>query len=704
MLRTRNTTALSLVIAISMAASSAYAQTSQVEPEDKDYELDTVVVTASKTGAQELQSVPLAVQAFSGEDLKVRNINTIDDLISSVPGAYEGQRQSVASRSYNLRGAGGSNANGDSPIGYYLDDVPFIVTNFGIAPPVRFLDMERVEVLRGPQGTLYGQGSSGGVFIFHTRDPNLNEMEWSAELEASQTKDAVGDNFGMAAAVSVPIIKDRLAVRISGGTSENPGWADEYYGDFDGTPDATGVNGSKNDDIRIVALAKPTDNVTLRAQYWHFQPRQDFLGNMASVDPAYYANTAGQPSYGNGDFKLMSFTANVDFENFSITSATSDLSGNFGIYIPIAPAGYFSSQFYPEMFAQEIRANSTGEGPLHWLVGASYQDGQGPQENTLELPVVLINADNNTLTKNYAVFGEVSYDLFGGKLVPLVGLRQYHDKRTFEDATSSIPTEKDVTTWRANLSYVPTENLTMFITASTGFRAGIVQSQVQVASLELAGVPAQVGLDPETSQNYEFGLKWRTPDRSLTVGLNLYQTEYTDLQTSTPGAIDGVDGFSNFGDGTSKGIDLEVNWATPIEGLSLNAVGNFNDSKFDRVEPAVQAALPLFKPGSRLVNTIESNYRIDASYTRDITSEIEGFGNIGYSRSGDRLQSNGAIADPYSMANMTLGVRLENYEVSLFGTNLTDERGPTFVGDDGVPAGAGPNPRTIGVRLRLFSQ
>ncbi len=134
-------------------------------------DVDEVVVTAQKSGAQSLQDVPLAIQAFGGEQLREKNITSINDLVSAVPGAFEGQRQSVASRSYNLRGAGGSNANGDSPIGYYLDDVPFVVTNFGIAPPVRFIDVERVEVLRGPQGTLYGQGSSGGVFIFHTRDP-----------------------------------------------------------------------------------------------------------------------------------------------------------------------------------------------------------------------------------------------------------------------------------------------------------------------------------------------------------------------------------------------------------------------------------------------------------------------------------------------------------------------------------------------------
>ncbi len=137
-----------------------------------------VVVTAQKSGAQSLQDVPLAIQAFSGEQLRKEEHHV--DQRSGERRARALSKVSVnrsLPRSYNLRGAGGSNANGDSPIGYYLDDVPFVVTNFGIAPPVRFIDVERVEVLRGPQGTLYGQGSSGGVFIFHTRDPNLNEME-----------------------------------------------------------------------------------------------------------------------------------------------------------------------------------------------------------------------------------------------------------------------------------------------------------------------------------------------------------------------------------------------------------------------------------------------------------------------------------------------------------------------------------------------
>jgi outer membrane receptor protein involved in Fe transport len=542
------------------------------------------------------------------------------------------------------------------------------------------------------------------VFIFHTRDPSLSDFKFVGEAQVGSTEGAESANYGAAGAVSIPLLKDRLAVRVSGGYSFNPGWADAYFGPFDGTPDKKGVNEVRNDDIRVAALYKPAENITLRGQYWQFRPRQLFTGFTANVDPPYFQNTAGQPSFANGDFELWSLTATVDFESFSVTSATSDLKGNFGINIPLSPSGFFSSQFFPKMFAQELRAYSTGSSPLNWVLGASYQDGEGPQANQLLLPVISINADNNTLTKNYAVFGEIGYGLFDGKFVPRVGLRTYHDKRTFEDSTSSLPSTKDVTTWRVNLSWLPTENLTMFVTAATGFRAGIVQSQVQVQSLQLAGVPASVALDPETSRNYEAGLKWRVADRALSVGLNLYQTKYKELQTNTPGAINGVNGFSNFGDASSKGVDYEIQWRTPIEGLTLSAVGNNSKSEFDRVAPAVQSALPLFRPGSRLVNSIQHTTRFDVAYRRGLTSSLEGFGNVSYGRTGNRLQSSGLYADAYALIDATLGIRAGRYELALVGDNLADERGPTFIGNAGPTSGAGPTPRTLSLRFRADFQ
>ncbi len=695
-------------IAAVLASGAAYAQAGEGEAGDAGDSAASIaddsriVVTASKVGAQELQEAPLAIQVFDGEDLRERNITTIGDLVSAVPGAQEGFRQSNASRFYNLRG--NVTQNGDSPIGYYLDDTPFIVTNFGIAPPVRFIDMERVEVLRGPHGTLYGQGSSGGVFIFHTRDPDLRDFEYTFEAEASATRGASDLNYGMAGAVSIPVAEDMLAFRVSGGFSRDAGYADVYYGAFDGTPDETDVNSAKNDDLRVVALFKPSDNVTIRGQYWNFRPRQNFTGFTASVDPVYFENTAGQDGFSNGDFTLWSLTATVDFDAFSVTSATSNLEGEFGINIPISPAGSFSSQFFPKMFAQEVRVNSTGDGPFNWLIGASYQNGSGPQENALQIPpFVNINADNDTLTENWAVFGEVSYELLDGKLIPLAGIRTYHDDRSFRDGTGTVPTKASVETWRLNLTYLPNDNLTMFVSAATGFRPGIVQSRVQVESLELAGVPATVALDPESSKNYEFGLKWRTSDDTLNVGLNLYRLEYTNLQTSVTGGIDGVNGFANFGDATTQGIDLELRWRTPVDGLSLGFVGNINDSEYDTVNEVIAEAQPLLRPGARLINTLSDNWRIDANYNTGITPDWDGFGNVSFSHSGDRLQASGIVANPYNLVNFTAGVRSDNWEVALIGNNLFDERGPTFVGNNGPLSGSGPTPRTIGLRVRLLS-
>jgi iron complex outermembrane receptor protein len=684
-------------------AQAAGAEDSAEAGRAADQADNQILVTASKTGAQDIQEVPLAIQVFSGEDLKERNITSIGDLVSSVPGAAEGFRQSNGSRFYNLRG--NVTQNGDSPIGYYLDDTPFIVTNFGIAPPIRFIDMERVEVLRGPQGTLYGQGSSGGVFIFHTRDPDLNNIEYAFEAEAYQTRGAEGLNYGLAGAFSAPIIQDRLAVRVSGGFSRDAGYADAYFGPFDGTPDQFGVNSARNDDIRVVALLRPVDNVEIRAQYWKFRPRQDFTGFTASVDPVYFENTAGQDGFSNGNFELMSLTATVDFNAFTITSATSNLEGVFGINIPISPSGFFSSQFLPKMFAQEVRINSNGDGPLHWIVGGSYQDGSGPQVNKLQIPAagVNINADNDTLTENWAVFGEISYDLFDGKLVPLVGLRTYHDNRAFRDGAGSVPTKANIETWRLNLSYLPSDSLTMFVSAATGFRPGIVQSRVQVESLALAGVDVEVALEPESSKNYEFGLKWRNFDDSLTVGLNLYHLQYTNLQTSVTGGIQGVNGFANFGDATTKGIDLELRWRTPLEGLAVGFVGNINDSEYDSVNPLIGGAQPLLTPGARLLNTLANNYRFDLNYGAELTDGVDGFSNVSLSHSGDRLQANGIIANPYNLVSFTMGVRYKGMELALIGNNLTDERGPTFIGTTGPLSGSGPTPRTIGLRFRITS-
>lgn len=666
---------------------------------------DEIVVTASKRGEQSLQDTPLAIQAFTGESLTERNINNLTDLIGAVPGVSDGFNQATTARAFNLRGVAVAGTNGDSMIGYYLDDVPFVVPNFGIAPPIRFIDLDRVEVLRGPQGTLYGQGSAGGTMIFRTRDPNLHQMESMVETIVSSTNDASGANYGVSGAVSIPLIEDQLAIRVSGGFTSNSGYADVYYGPQDGSPDETDANGSENTDFRVVALWEPTPNIQVRGQVWQFRPNQDYVGSMNSVDPYYFENTGGVVGSSRGKFTLYSLSANVDLGSVELTNTISYFDGMFGLKIPVGGGVEFSSFFFPTNFSEELRINSTGDGPFHWVLGAQYQDGEGPSENIVSIPAIpltLLDGSNTALTTNWAVFGEASYDLLDGKLVPLVGLRYYHDERTYEEGAVSQPSTEDVTTWRLNLSYIPNDNLTTFITAATGFRAGIIQSALQANALLADGVPTSTALNPETLTNYEAGVRWRTADDSLTIGLNVYHIDLEDIQASIASSIPGVAGYTNFGSGHTEGVDIEINWRTPLDGLSLSAVGNFNDGSFDEVDPEVQLALPLVHPGGRLIQSVQENYQLSANYNGQLTSDTEIFGNASWTHFGDQIMAIGAVVEPYSLVNGLVGVRRGPWELALTLENMTDERGPNYIF---LPTFlSGPTPRTIGLRLRANFQ
>ena len=181
---------------------------STTESSDSD-----IVVTASRQGSQSLIDTPLAIQAFSGEQLEERGVaDTLGPVI----------------KTFSLRGVGAAGGIGDSPIGYYIDDVPFAIPNSPIAPPLRFIDIDRIEVLRGPQGTLYGQGSAGGTIIYHTREPDLDNFEMRGEATIAKMDDASALNYGVSAAISVPLIKDRLAIRISGGYDKRAGYVDIF--------------------------------------------------------------------------------------------------------------------------------------------------------------------------------------------------------------------------------------------------------------------------------------------------------------------------------------------------------------------------------------------------------------------------------------------------------------------------------------------
>ncbi|UZW54380.1 TonB-dependent receptor [Sphingobium sp. JS3065] len=677
------------------------ANTDAAQSATESMDVTDIVVTASKQGAQTLLKAPLAIQAFSGEMLKEKGVADVGNLILAIPGASISQETAAGIKSYSIRGVGANGTNGEAPIGYYLDDTPFVVTNFGIAPPIRFLDIERVEVLRGPQGTLYGQGSAGGTMIFHTRQPDLESVQVIGEAAVSNTRDASGLNWDFSGAVSVPLIKDVLAIRASGGISRQQGYADVYYGANDGSPDETNVNRQKMTDWRIAVLFKPASNITLRGQVWQFRPEQRYQSIYSSVKPYTYEQTAGIKGFTEGKYTIYSLVGDVDLDGVTLTSSTSYLKGTFGYRTPLGvlgvPGGKFDSFFFPKNFGQEVRARSNGTGPFHWVVGATYQDGEGPQSNTLDFVVVTVGADTNAKTKNWATFGEISYDLFDGKLVPLVGLRYYHDRRAYVDATTYAPSTLKKTTWRANLSYFPNDNLTMFATVSTGFRVNTIQSALQAQLLQADGISTSVLLDPLSLTNYEAGIKARLFGGSLSLAANVYHIDFKGLQTGITSSA-GIGGFAILGSAHSTGVDLDATWRTPLKGLTLSAIANVNSSKFDEVNPGLQVQRPQVRRGAQLTGTPKYNFRLDATYERAVSADLNAFANVSFSQTASRPTINDVTAKAYEILGASIGVRHGPYEFAIFGNNLTDQRGPTdYFGPTIVN---GPIPRTVGVRLR----
>lgn len=666
-----------------------------------------IVVTASRQGGQRLQQVPLAIQAFSGDQLVNGGIREVTDLVGAIPGASQGEQVGSVIKTFSLRGVGAAGGVGDSPIGYYIDNVPFSIPNTPIAPPIRFVDLDRVEVLRGPQGTLYGQGSAGGTIIFHTRQPSLTRVEARGEASVSTMSDAAKLGYSASAAVSVPLIKDKLAVRISGGYDKRPGYVDIYSG----TP-ATGPRMAKDAnvitsrDVRAVVLFKPIDALTITAQAAHFEPRQDYTQSIASLDPPQQWLSGGVKGNEQGNFDLYSLSVEYQGGFANLSSSTSYLNADFSYltgqdFGPLGTGSLFNGTT-GESLTQEIQLRSAGKGPLHWLVGGFLQDAKSTFSFDAKLTQLALTGFNTTRTRNYSAFGEVSYDLFGGKVVPLIGLRYFKDNRTLEAASALTGsgfgrTRPDKLTYRANISYFPNDDLTAFATVSSGFRSGITQTEFQAGVLQLSGIPGTTALAPDTLTNYEVGMKARLFDGTLQLGLNVYRIDFKDLQFGlTPF---GIAAFANVGRARTTGIDAEIHWRTPVRGLTLGAVANVNDSKFQDVLPIVTASLPNVADGRRLSNTAKYNYRIDATYDRDVGNGLRLIGNASAARTGNRLMYDGYDVPAYSLYNASLGVRRGPVELSLFGENLADERGPSFVRNSLLLAG--PFPRTVGLRLRI---
>jgi len=614
------------------------------EPATDNSGISEVVITAERHKST-VQDTPISISALSGDDLAARGLSTVEDVIHDVPGlsmrsAGPGQTE------YEARGVA-SNGGSSPTVGFYLNDVPLSPPASGQTGKVvidpDLYDVNHIEVLRGPQGTLYGSGSMAGTVRIATNPPKLDSYEGSVETIGSYT-DGGGPNGTVNAMVNLPI-GDKVALRVVGGDTDRSGWIDRYglnpfplgptgRGDVLSAPVQTvvkDVNTEALSSARASLLLQPNDDLSITGMVLYQRMKMDgydqFQSPPGSQNPGIY-QAFNIPEPISDTIKVYSLSAvqNLGFADF--TSATSywqreskftqDASENvyydFGLS-QLVPLPY-SENDYTRQFTQEIRLSSPEEqSRLRWVVGAFYSDmhalwiqngadsaggviaaqdaaTNGGQANPAG---IIFESYNPYRIQQMAAFADGSVNITD-ELKFSTGLRwdRYLSIELNNEWGDGLPTVTPLTqpiitkaaawglTPRFNLSYEPSRDLTTYVNVAQGFRPG--GANQYVPSFCNAG-PGVNSFKPDSLWNYEIGEKAKFFDDRLTVNGDVFYIRWAHIQQL--GLLGcGYEYYENAGSGRSFGPEFEVTGRiTPEWSFGVN--GSYTDAAITSPVPAL---------------------------------------------------------------------------------------------------------------------
>jgi outer membrane receptor protein involved in Fe transport len=689
-----------------------------------------IVVTAQKR-AERLIETPQSVTAMSADDLAKLGADQFVDFANTVPG-LQFTTQGAGSAQISMRGVT-TGADVGPTVGIYVDEVPYgssssFANGVRRALDVGLFDIERVEVLRGPQGTLYGASSMGGVLKYVTRTPSLTDFGGSAQIGIADTRSGAMSYDG-SAVLNAPILDDKAAVRASGFYSRDGGYVDNP------TTGERNVDSGKVYGGRVDLLAKPTDDLSVRLTGFAQNIRRDG-GSYASI------SLAGVPIAGaldqvhplaepfRSNFRLVSGTVAYDLGGATLTSVTSyqtartfAVTDGSAVYAPLlqllfsipAEAVSVSEVARTRKFTEEVRLASSGDTPLEWLIGGFYthensllhQVGAVFGANLAPLSVNIVDANIRSTYEEYAAFGDLTYH-FTDKFDVTGGVRYARNNQKFEQDASGLlvtsgplrTSHEDVVTYLANARYRFSRNVIAYARFATGYRPGGPNYLVLDPATGAPAAPATFKSD--SLDSYEAGIKAETADRSFGIDLSGYFISWKDIQLLT--AVAGVTTYVNAGGAHIKGVELALT-ARPSPKLVATGAFSYNDGFITDNNAALGAVA-----GERLPNTphvtaaLNLDYRLGDSslqprlgatlrYVSDRTASFDA--NMALPQY--RLPS-------YTSVDLRAGVTAGPVDVQFYVRNLFDVRGQlsaqTVLSSFGGPAQVTIlQPRTIGLKL-----
>lgn len=719
--------------------------------------VDELVVTAQRR-EQKLQDVAGSLAVLSTEEVSERNIRNMNEYLQGVPsvsfqGASTSGRNKVVIRGVSASGE----TREERTTGLYFGEAPIsALGERGFSDP-KLVDIERVEVLRGPQGTLYGAGAMGGALRIIPSAPDLQDVEASVSQSLAWTRHG-SQSYETTGFLSVPLVEDRLAVRVVGYNYDVGGFIDKTYPGntlFDAAPSAEkDANDANTTGGRISVLFRPTDRASATLSYLKQKGQAGGLGDIQPTLVAGLGQVRGGREGFSDNFELLNFTASYDFGLVELVAVTTNASKKdrevFDIREFLLPFGLppvsLRNDTSTDFFAQEVRLTSANtDSPLFWVLGAYYSDKEmkpirrndwygsaagfqtfaGLLTQFTGFPISdtedVYTYDAEFDEKQKALYGDATYTFASG-LSLAGGLRAAKYRYAREETQAGLfaggfqspaPTKLTETVYlpRLNVSYKPNANALYYVQAAKGFRVGRVNLRMpdscipDLAPLGLTPdtVPGQAKSD--TLWSYEAGSKLTLGEGRFTANLAAYYIDWKDIQVQFQGAGCGFEFFSNAGKASNRGFEFEA--AGEItDNLSLGLSTSYNDVHLDADAPVESGSEGM--KGDPLPGTpkwtVSLNGRYGWSvggydaYVRAYYTYISGFyGNFARdTRGGD-----------YSTLNLSTGLDTRHFGVQLFADNVTDERAqPRQLTNDTGSFPLGPRfsiirPRTIGVRLTV---
>ena len=693
--------------------------------------LEEVVVTAQHR-EENLQDVPIAITAIGAEDIRTADISDINAISLRTPGFSMGSFNPAQPQLF-IRGVG-SNADGaaeDQSVVLFLDGV-YLGRTAGQA--FDLFDLERLEVLRGPQGTLYGKNAAGGAINIITQKPT-DDLEAALEMSAGDM-----GYWGTRGKVSGPL-GDSMAGKISFTHKERDGYVESLVSNVDD------FNDFESNGIRGQLLARPTDTLDLlfsadysddsRGSPGRNPGTELALGDFVKAspfNPDFYENLQSEKPHADTDTWGVSLQADWDIEMGTFTSITAYREATADVRDITFPADY---QYYPmasmdnyfdedgQQFSQELRFAADAGDQLFWQAGVFYLNEQVDRDEFVDIvcglvcsqppeaPIVLPTGGNKQTneTDSYGLFAQGTWT-FNERWDLTVGARYTYEEKdatnlgtpdgaffVLESFDVDVDDNWDAFTPKAAVNYHIGENLTTYATVSTGFKSGGFQGS---APTEVA---ATTPFDEETVTNFELGLKGTVLDNTLRFSVAAFYTQYDDLQvlvqTVQPGGLPGPLLTQNAGEAESQGIELDAQWQLH-EYWQLAGTYAYLDTEYTQLDGGLKP-----NEGNNLRNAPENAVSLSVIFDYPLNSgRINARADYTYKDTAyqDIQNREEAAMDSYDLVNLRLAYASENEKWELAGwvKNATDEEYMlhNFTMNPGLSQNITPAPpRTYGATL-----